>query len=45
LLSLHSTYDTPAGAKTLEGSDTLDGGAVLPGFEVAVSKVFEKLRM
>jgi Uma2 family endonuclease len=36
---------TPAGAETLESSDTLDGGEVLPGLSLPVGRVFEKLRL
>lgn len=36
-------YTSPLEATTLRGEDTIDGGAVLPGFSVTVSKVFALL--
>jgi Uma2 family endonuclease len=36
-------YTSTTNVRTLTVADTLDGGAVLPGFEVAVGDVFAEL--
>lgn len=35
-------YDSPRSVRILERGDTLDGGAVLPGFQVSLSELFEE---
>jgi Uma2 family endonuclease len=36
-------YSAPEDGETLTEADTLDGGTVLPGFRLAVAKIFERL--
>ena len=35
-------YDSPRSVRILERGDTLDGGTVLPGFQVPLSELFEE---
>jgi Uma2 family endonuclease len=38
-----TVYSAPTRAKTLSASQTLDGGKVLPGFELSIRKIFANL--
>jgi len=33
-------YDSPAGSRIVNESGTLDGGTVLPGFQLSVKELF-----